>query len=262
MLVSLLLALLLAAPDAARLQSAGPGIAQEEELPDDRPEIAELLEELSDCAKARGEKDAKASLFIGRLRQEFPGSGPRDRKAIVKGLDRCLNVFRRTTTKGERPNRIYLDSAKALGSMGPESVDTLLKWIPSKRHKDFLDIQRELILSLGSTRDSKAIEPLLKLLDEFQARLQAAAAEALGNFTEEDQKVRKKIFEELLKTMMSAQSSAEGNSSSSTAGNRWSTVAGPIRRSLQALSGTRAGNHVEWQRWWNKNKRRDWDEGR
>jgi len=113
------------------------------------------------------------------------------------------------------------------------------------------------VLALGETRSDLAIKPLSKLLGEDAPPVLSAAATALGQFRAKDQKVRKMLFEDLLKTLESARENARGNDS--TAGALWGAVRGPGLSSLAKLSGARAGDVESWRRWWNKNKRKSWE---
>jgi hypothetical protein len=142
--------------------------------------------------------------------------------------------------------------------MGADADEPLIKWIGNPRHRDDLALQKELILSLGRTRTKQARRELHELLTDHRPTFIAAAAKAMGNFTFEPSKVRKELFEDLLKALLQAQSNAEN--SDSTAMDVWRAMRGPTIASMRALSGASVSSPSAWQHWWNKNKRRDWDE--
>lgn len=232
---------------------------RQDEVPDGREEVAKLIEQLRDDRKRLGEADAKAAQTVKKLAVEFRKSGPKDRCDIAKELYRSMGVIRRTDKDGLRQRILFLECAKALGEMAPESVPHLLRLVDSRNHADDYEVRCAIIAALGATKDEKVVGELLDLLDEYQARLQAAAAQALGEFEGHDQKLRKEIFKELLKLLCSARAALDEKDGDTTR-DRWRQVSGPIQQSLRRLSGANESGDEAWQRWWNKNKRRDWDE--
>lgn len=249
----------LLAPTAAPPAPA-PALVRQDEVPDGRPEIKELLKTLSSHAKKRGKEDVQAIEVIDQLVQEFPQCGPKDRKAIVKALDKNFKE-KRQETDGVRDNKLYLASTRALGEMAPESVDVLLSWIGHKSHRKDIVLQTALIEELGQTRSPKAREPLIKMLDDEDPSIQAAVATALGEYEDAELKDRKENFEELLKLLMSVKGQKDSDLNDIIARQRWNVISAPIITSLQRLSGEGETDPDAWQRWWNKNKREDWDEG-
>lgn len=250
-----------AAPAASLTAPASlPTVLQEGDEPaDKRPEVAEKIEVLEAHAKARGEEDAQAISALEALTAEFAASGPRDRKAIVDAVEDCLTVRRKELQDGVPDDKLQRAAATALGSMGPESVKPLTKAIGHKSLRDNLALQVELVQSLGKTKDPDAVKPLSSLLKHKDAEMQAAGAQALGQFREVELKERKKIFEDLLKTMMTQKGEVDADNTDPEANRRYSIIVPPIIGSLQLLSGQNISDPVEWQRWWNKNKKEDWD---
>jgi hypothetical protein len=236
--------------------------ADDDDRPDDRPEIETLLEDLGNRVKRSGRddpRDAGAVTVIGTLSGQWQRSGDHDRSDIVRGLDRVFLAKRRANKDGSRETGMFIASAKALGGTGDAGAKKLVRWIGNKKHDDDRALQRELVLALGKTRSDHAIDPLEDLLDEDVPEVLGAAATAIGDLSSKDQKVRKQLFEALLKTMESQRENARGGDSTGQA--LWSALSGPGRASLNRLSGARENDLVSWRRWWNKNKRRDWDKG-
>jgi len=231
---------------------------QEESAPvDERPEVEALLDELGDLIKGKGEKDQDAIATLDKLLQEFPASGPKDRAAIVKGLGGCFDVKRRELEDGVPNNGLYIAAATALGTMAPESVKPLTGLLGHKSHRKDLRLQQTIALSLGKTKSPDALKPLLSLLKHKDAPMQAAGAEALGNYFDADLDTRKEIFEELLKTLMDQKAKKEVPTDEE-AQERWNTISGPIIETLQKLSRQVEADPDQWLRWWNDNKKKDW----
>lgn len=232
----------------------------EEKKPDKREEIKLALKEFKDHIGARGKEDPQAIAIIDTLLQEFPESGPKDRKAIVKGLSGALKVTRKATKEGVVDNKIYIAAAAALGRMGPESVKPLMSAMGHKNFaKDYVG-KRAVILALGSTKDEDGVGDLTDLLSHHEPQVQAAAAEALGNFSGADSKVRKEIFKEILNQISQVKNALDVDPTDPIVRQRYDGIAGPMLRALQDLSAHEESDPMAYRSWWNDNKKRDWDE--
>jgi HEAT repeat protein len=231
----------------------------EEEKPDKREEIKAALAELKDHIGARGKEDAQAKAIIDTLLQEFPKSGPKDRKAIVKGLTGCLKQKRKPTKEGVIDNGLHIAAATAMGRMGPESVKSLTMYMGHKLFaKDYAG-KRAIILALGNTKDEGAIDDIADLLTHHEPQVQAAAAEALQQFTGSESKVRKKIFKEVLDEVARVKNALDLDPTDPIVRQRYDGIAGPMLRTLQDLSGHEENDPTAYRSWWNDNKKRDWD---
>jgi HEAT repeat protein len=235
---------------------------EEKEYPDKRPEVKEWLAELKDHVAARGKEDREAVALLLKLTEEFRVSGEKDRVAIVKAVAKCLDARRKELQEDVPDNTLKLAAAKALGAMGPESVRALAGWVDNKKVRGNLELQRRLVFSLGETKDKDATKALLDILDHHQPSLVGAAGEALGQFTELELKDRKKLFQELLKALMSAKGKMDADPADNIAREWWNVVSAPLMSAMTALSKHDAKTPEEWQRFWNKNKKKDWDKGK
>jgi len=261
MLESLLLALFPSVP-AAPPRAEPPAALQDDDKPDKRPEIAELLERLKKHVAENGQEDQLAVEVIDQLATEFPKCGEKDRAAIVKGVDACFKEKRKPTDEGAPDNLLHLAAATALGEMGPESAKPLAGWIDHKSLRKDLNLQRAIILALGKTKAESGIEPLVDLLDHHQATMQAAGAEALGNYDKEDQEVRKEIFEAILKVLTALKNNVDADVNDVISRERYEAISAAMIGTLQKMSGHDARDPSDWTHWWNKNKKEDWDAGK
>jgi hypothetical protein len=257
-MLTLLASLIALSPSPAPAAPAAALVAQDPPA-DGREEVKLMLEELDRHASERGKEDTQAIAVIDRLVQTFSECGPKDREAIVKGLDKCFKEKRPEDQDGVRQNQLFLAAATALGEMAPESVPVLLAWIGHKSHKKDEALQRLLILRLGKTKDERAIKPLIKLLDDPDPPIIAAAAEAMGEFDGAALDERKGMFEELLKLLTGAKAAVDADNADPIARQRYDTIGAPIVTSMQRLSKHNEHAPEAWQRWWNKNKKEDWD---
>lgn len=239
---------------------AGSTTVQDDEKPDKREEVKEMLGNLKGHAGKRGKEDAEAIAIIDTLIKEFENSGPKDRASIVKGIGNTFKEKRGENAEGVRQNQLFMASATALGLMAPESVKTLQTWIGHKSHRKDLAVQRILILSLGDSKDPKAAKTLIDLLVHKDAILQGAAAEGLGKYDGAEEKLRKQAFEGVLKQLIGTKTQMDGDPQDRIARERYDAIAAPMSTALAVLSGQRSRTPEEWQRFWNKNKKKDWDE--
>lgn len=242
--------------------AGAPGAVLErpDDPPDHRETIATRLEELSKLIGKSGKNDpadARAIALMRGLAGEFSHSGPADQADILRGTSRVFLARRRAEKDGSRKTLLFIEAARSLGAMGEDADRLLLAQIDSKRHRDDLALQKELILSLGKTRTKRARTNLVKLLKDHRPAFIATSATALGYFTFEPSKVRKTLFEALLKALLQAEGNALGQNSTALA--IWKAMRVPTNSSMRTLSGGNASSPADWQRWWNKNKRGDWD---
>jgi HEAT repeat protein len=227
--------------------------------PDKRPEIEQKLSKLEGHMRKEGKQDTEAVAVIDELLQEFSKCGPKDRQAVVKTLSKSFEQ-RRMVPEGEAlNNKLFIASAVALGKMGPESVDVLTTWIDHKNHRKDLALQYRLIKSLGETKDKRAIKLLKNLLLHKENALISAAAESLGEYAGADLETRKDAFEALLKTLMEAKGNKDSDTNNTIAREKYDVIGAPIITSLGKLSKHDERVPEEWQKWWNKNKKDDWD---
>ena len=111
---------------------------------------------------------------------------PRAIKAIVKALkDKDSAVREEAKRKVEFViGQNYTSVAPALAQMRAENATTmepLIALLKEKLKSEGTSSQQRMIAVLGQTKDSRAIEPVLKALDSSDAELRKAAIGALGN---------------------------------------------------------------------------------
>ncbi|QDV06663.1 hypothetical protein Poly30_21780 [Planctomycetes bacterium Poly30] len=232
---------------------------EEGEKPDKREEIKEALKELKGHAGKRGDEDAQALAIIDTLLQEFPNSGPKDRKDIVKGLGDCMKQKRKPTKEGVVDNKLHIAAATALGRMAPESVKELITWVDHKNFAKDYAAKRAIILALGNTQDEDGIAPLTDLLTHHEPQVQAGAAEALQQYVGKESDVRKEIFKEVLDEVSRVKNALDIDPTDPIVRQRYDAIAGPMLRTLTDLSGHESNDPTEFFSWWNDNKKRDWD---
>jgi HEAT repeat protein len=230
-----------------------------------RPVVSGLVEELQQELARKAADPAHAKQLVERLAAEFAVSGTKDRSPIVRVLERCLAAKQQGKPDGE----LVCHAARALAGMAPESLPVLVRALDNKPLLKEKEIGRTLVLALGKTRDKSAVKPLLGLLDSPDDGLVAAAGEALGEFEGAALATRKQLFEEALKALLQAKDQKDAQTQQTldpnaphddAAARRYDAIQAAFGTTLQRLSKQEARNADLWQRWWNKNKRADWDD--
>jgi HEAT repeat protein len=246
--------------------SAPPGVARPlGERAEPGPVVAGLVEELQQELGRKSPDTAQAKQLVERLAVEFAVSGTKDRGPIVRVLELCLAAKRQGKPDGE----LVCHAARALAGMAPESLPVLLRTLDNKALLKDEEIGRTVVLALGKTRDKTAVKPLLGVLESGDAVLVTAAGEALGEHEGAPLATRKQIFEGVLKALLQAQDQRETQAQGAldpsaphddAALKRSDALLAALGSTLQKLSKQESRNPDLWLRWWNKNKRANWDD--
>ncbi len=221
--------------------------------------IKDLIKTLAKETKA-GDEDADAIKTITTLQSRYAKAEAKDQKAIVTGIEKCLSAKRKTPKDTEPDVPLHTASVEALGTMMPASLKALTKLIKSKQHEDNETLIALAIEQLGNSSDESAIKPLTELLTANSINTQSAAVTALGSFSSHPGKVRKEIFEDLLKTTLGIMSAQSAKADDTEIQERVTRVMQPGMKSMEQLTGHSETMPDAWQTWWNENKRADWDE--
>ncbi|MEZ6017251.1 MAG: HEAT repeat domain-containing protein [Planctomycetota bacterium] len=232
---------------------------QDDPKPDKRDEVKTLVATLKGHMGKRGKEDREAVALIDTAIKEFGVSGPKDREALAKVLGEAFKQRRKPNAEGVADNQLYLAAAIALGEMGPESIPVLTHWIGQKDLRDDMNVQRQLILSLGKSKDKAAVKPLIDLLEHHQSIVQAAAAEALANFAHLELEDRKEIFKKVVDQLTAIKGAVDSDPNDTTSRERYDAVRAPMRSVLKIMSKQDFSEPSEWRSWWNNNKNKDWD---
>lgn len=258
------LVLALGARPADTLAPAGPTSSlvddEDGEIEDKRDAVKELCDAFKDHIGERGEQDTEAIGVMDQLLQEFPRSGPKDRKLIAETIGKSFDERRRELEGGILDNKLYLAAAVCLGEMSPESTKILTKWIGHKKHRKDMALQTQLILSLGRAKDVKEVKTLLDLMKDDSPTIISAAIQALANYRDADQKYRKDIVNDVVRILIDAKTAVDDDVTDTIARELYDTIAAPCVTTLQELTGHDERSPEGWQHWWNKNKKKDWDE--
>lgn len=242
------------------LLAASPSAAATSSSPGERPSPVELLlADLDKSARRRGGDPARARTVLSQLVERLDTAGARDRRAAARDV---AELVAEAAAGDEAWRGLSFEAANALAVMGGEGFDELLGLVNGEELEQDLEVRRRLILALGRTREPAGLPRLSRLLEHHEPMLQGAAGEALGEFVTLEQERRKDVFYSLLKVLLTRWEEYARDPFDVDARWRYEVVVGPITTSLQRLSGHDERDPLEWQRFWNKHKRDDWDAGK
>src|SRR5262245_42558464 len=228
-------------------------------------EVAEKLAALKDVVEDRKcARDGEAPDLITVLVQKWQaGLADKDKKDVVKGLGA---VFSTGKLREPEKAQLYIATAAALGQLGPDGSKPLQDAFEGKKIPDkeaWVPLREAMLKAIGRTKDETRIKFLLDVARrDPQAPLQAAAGEALGNFDESKQELRKEIFGGLLIQWGEYDSRARvidpADIEAQNQRKRLAVISGKWNETLRKVSKQQFDNFPEWQEWWNKNKGKDW----
>jgi hypothetical protein len=232
--------------------------AQDKELPE---KLGKLKEVVLDKKMAR---DAEGlDLITVLLKKWEAGLNDKDRAQVVKGLD---GVFQQGKLRDPDKLQLYTAAAVALGRLGKEGSKPLVEAIKGDRFpnkKEWIPMREMLLKQLGKTKDESTIEMLLKMAkSDPEPAIEAAAGEALGNFDESKDSIRKEIFNILLikwgEFEVKATPIDPANIEAQNARNALTVISGKWNETFRRITRQNLDKFSQWQEWYNKNKGKEW----
>ncbi|MBM3974749.1 MAG: hypothetical protein FJ301_11680 [Planctomycetes bacterium] len=227
-------------------------------------EVAEQIAVLKEAqADKKFAQDARGVEAIDKLLiKAQAGVDPKDQTAIVKALESTLMTGKLRPSDGAQ---LYVGAAAALGRSGPEGAKVLKEAYASKRFPvktEWVMLRTHFLRNIGFTKDESQIKFLMsEAVRSPEPALMAAAGEALGNYEESKETVRKEIVSELLRKYGELSEMASNLGASVDAQNaqeRLSAIRDKWNTSLGVLTKQNFTVFRDWQHWHNKNKSLPW----
>jgi hypothetical protein len=228
-------------------------------------EIAEKVARLKEVVNDRKvAHDDEGRQIIDALVQKLQaGVGDKDRQAIVKSLD---GVFNQGKLREPEKAQLYMAAAAALGQCGADGAKVLQAAIDGKRFPDkpqWVPLRETMLKFLGKTKDESMVKFLVEVARRsHEAGLQAAAGEALGNFEESKDAIRKNIVSDVLVTYGEidklSRDMGPGNVDAQNAKDRLAAISDKWNTMLGRLTRQNFRSYPEWQQWYNKHKSVEW----
>jgi hypothetical protein len=229
-------------------------------------EVAEQIDRLKEVVLDRKmARDGEGVDAIDKLLMKVKEADldPKDRAAIVKAYEHAL------TGGKQRPHdkpELYNGAVEALGYLGPDGAKVLSKAYFNKSRfpekPEWVPLRERMLKNLGRTKDESMVQMLIKeAVRNPEAALNGAAGEALGNFEESKDAVRKDIVGELMTKYGSLDEKASQIGTNIEAQNAQNTLAAIQDKWHSTLSRLTKQNFTtfrEWQTWHNKHRNAPW----
>jgi len=221
----------------------------------DETPTSKAVEQMEQALDAKD--DAAVSQGVAGLIDAYLAQGTTDdeKKKIVDSLGKALRF-------AGKDGKVAIQAAQGLGGMGEDAAKVLSAALNDKRfRKDevYKEAYLAIIRALGTTKSEREAKTLMDLLKDKDNYVIAAAAEGLGNYTDVKQTTRKRVAEALIKTLDSAFNAAEADPRNTTLQKKYEVIGGPLFTSLQKVTGASVGSAPEWRKWFNDNKKKNWD---
>ena len=231
------------------------------------PEVKAKLDEFKKLIKDRkGAKDDQAIKIIDSVLTNFDKLHPKDKRDFTKALYEPLKNTR--VKRKPMDARLFKTAVVALGQTGTNGSKYLADAFKNKRRfgdKAWRSLRAEMLKSLGKTKDKRYVKFLTdEALKNIEDTLMAAAGQALGEYADADLKLRQEISKDLIRKFVNIYENANTNLDSGdlqrkTWEDRYKAVADPWNTALQKLTKQSLRHPNDWQKFYNKNKRKNWD---
>ena len=228
-------------------------------------EVGEKLAKLKEVVMDRKcARDTEGLDLITVLVKKWQaGLGDKDKAAVVKGLD---GVLAQGKVREPDKTQIYTAAATALGQLGKDGAKPLQAAFDSDRFprkEPWVPLRENLLKALGKTKDESMVKFLVDVARRSpEAGLQAAAGEALGNFDDSKEAIRKEIVNSLLIKYGEMDSRAHvinpADIEAQNMRDRLAVVSGKWNETLRKLTKQNFDTFPEWNEWYNKNKGNEW----
>ncbi len=254
--------LLLAAASAL----AAPIAAQEEPPKKPDPEVKKQLEQFKEATtdKQRS-RDEEAMNLVDKLTQRYESMHPKDQTAVQKAFYECLASSR--VKRQPEHSRLFVAASAGLSTMGSDGAKLLVRAYNSNKFKkrDWVAMRAVMLRDIGKTKDPKQVNFLLeRALRDHEDKIMQAAGQALGNYGDADQKIRKNVSKELIKMFNQVYNAAYANVDPNDPNvkrgrEQLSAIQDPWNETLKRLTKQPINSPPDWMTFWNKNKGKNWD---
>lgn len=230
--------------------------------PKDDPKIAEMIKAFKKVVRGKSDKDSEGARILDEFADRFKVLNKKQQKAVAKSSGGAFRARR-------KPDEVvlYLSAGEALARFGEHGASELAKVVKIRRFrkKEWSTMRSQMIRLLGRPADKRFIELLLDIaLKDNDEQARGKAGEALGHYSGYSQGTRKKIVEKLVKTLEEVYSSSKSNLDPNdldraTWVQRYAAIQDPWMKTLSRMTGQSIKDVQAWTKWWNKNKRSNWD---
>lgn len=232
--------------------------------PKDDPEVPGLIKSLTPIIRDRkATRDAEGVQILDKLSGLYPKLNDKQQKAVAKAVTSVFKARR-------EPDQVTLllaagESLSRFGADGADALVTVVDYRRWKNKREWQTFRAQIVRLIGRPAEKKYAKKLLDIaLKDNSDQARAKAGEALGDYAKYDQKTRKPIVEKLVKHLEQVWGLSRANLDPNDPNRkRWGDLYGVIQdpwmRTLKKHTGQSLKEVLDWTKWWNKNKRKNWD---
>ena len=174
------------------------------------------------------------------------------KKAIMDGLSKMTVV---------RDKNVIAHTMKKVAAMGEDSVKLVLPTLNRELTQKAPDesVYEAALATLAKIRSENklVIKTLTKLLKDKENEIVGLAARAIAGYEGSSGKVRKELFEEVLKSTEGVYSGAQGQNQ--TLERKWNVIGDDAVDALSKLAHVKLADPAVARKWFNENKKKNWD---
>ncbi len=217
--------------------------------------VDDRLTSLAEHVKKKA--DDQACTVIDGLVQTFATMSEEEQKKTIAAVEKCLNAKRE-----EGDDKLFEATVSSFANFKELGEKATVRSLKAPNVDKRRGVLNKALLSLAFHKNPANVKTLVDYLVHNEPLVVAGAAEGLGSYADQPEKVRKPIVEELVKNyaqFASAASNASAtNAQKATAKDRLNTVEKPFQGALQKLTGQEFKDAPSAQKWFNDNKGKKW----
>jgi len=225
-----------------------PAIRAEESFAD---EVKALCKDFKSTYKKLADEEVAAAIDELMVKYKDEECDDKLKKLVVTTIGSATRL---------RSDEAAAHALKALGDTDANALRYLEGSLKSslKAKPPKVDRYEACFESLGKIAHPKSVKTLTGYLKYKDYDVIAQAAEALQGYKDAKGKLRKEIFEELLKISEGLYSSAQANDSGEPA-RKWRVIKNSMMDGMNAVSRQELSDPRAARRWYNDNKKKNWD---
>jgi hypothetical protein len=203
--------------------------------------------------------DDQAATVIEGLSQTYGTMSEEEKKKALAAVEKCLGARRED---GE--DKLFESVVNSFPNFGEAGEKAALRSLKSPNVEKRRGVLAHALRSIGKFKNPDDVKTLSDYLKNSEPMVVAGAADGLGEFAEQAEKVRKPIVEELVKGYATYASAASNASApppqKAQAREKLNTVEKPFLASLQKLTGQEFKDAPSAQKWLNDNRNKKWSD--
>lgn len=218
--------------------------------------VDDRINALTELVKTK--KDDSAVTAIDGIGASFAAQPDDDKKKLLAAVEKCLNAQR-----ADNDDKLYDAVVKSFANMGELGEKATIRALNSPSVAKRKSVLASTLRSLGFHKNVANVKTIEDMLKNSEPIVVGGAADSLSNYSDQPEKVRRPIVEELVKTYAqygsAAVNSQQDNKLKNRAKDNLAIVEGPLRDSLKKLTGQEFKDYAAAQKWLNDNKSKKWD---